>query len=342
MILRSVLGLSCLLAAAAYGAEPVIQFGAIRSQAGAVTPIRWLPAERVTMADSRLLFSVGGTSVRSEPLPLQPLCLYQIGITSRRGPGTRNRFAIVYQDGAGQTHRRQPNWQYPDASRPNWVPLAPVLSDYVSGLILPADTKRVWLELAMEPPDKPELAPYSGWELTRLEFTAGPAVLFGEHLGPNRLAIGDMEIGTAGGQPAGWTDWSQAGNRIQVIEATGGDQSAHAGRRFLRITPGPGFLLGATGVAVRPGTAWRISVWARGKGQLQILTHPLDSIDPNNALRVGDPQAATFPVDATEWTRFEQVWFAESPRVQIGLLVLGVTAAENLELDNVEFRPYIK
>ena len=216
-------GLAILTAGVSTAAPPPT-FGMVRFKDGAVVPIVWQPAAGVSVSTAALRFDSKGV-IRSGQLPLQPLRLYDIAAALRRGPGTRNHFAIVFEDACGVQHQRVPMWEYPDASRPEWFPVSPYRQPYVQGLILPPGTRRVWLELAVDGPETPELAPYLAWEVTSLEVCEREPVPFGKEPGANRLEEGNIQSPVPGTKvPAGWTIWGQGSGQLDILETTAADR----------------------------------------------------------------------------------------------------------------------
>jgi len=327
----------CVCAAAVRGAEQPRTFGRIRAADDTVHSIAWQAAPGVSVTGGVLRFTTPGASIKSVALPLHPLRLYDMAVTMRRGPGTRIRFMTAFEDDKGTRGQRGPVWQCPERSRANWFPLSPYRQRYVQGLVLPPRTKRVWLELKMDGPEKPELTPYTGWDLFDLEFVERQAVPLGARPGVNHLPEGSMESMGAGNVPAGWGVWGQGADRLQVVEARAPDRAPH-GRHFLRVRPGRCILLAARNVPVKRGTAWRMSLWARGKGSMSMMAQLLDGRKPQ-PYRVGDAQGYNFTVDGAAWKQFDALWFAESPHVKNAQVVVVFCAEKGLDVDHVEFRP---
>ena len=332
----------CACVTTARAAEPSFTLGTIATGDGTVHPIAWQAAAGVSMADGVVRFTAPGAKAKTAALPLRPLRLYDMAVTMRRGPGTRLGFVTVFEDGQGTRGRRGAVWQCAEASRANWFPLSPYRQRYVQGLVLPPGTKRVWLELKMDGPVSPELAPYTGWDLFDVQFVERQAVPFGPSPGANHLPEGSMEAArTQGRVPVGWAVWGQGADRLKVVVSGAADR-APDGRHFLRLRPGgPCVLLAAQGLPVKRGTAWRMSLWTRGKGSLSMMAHLLDGRKPL-PYRVGDAQAMNVTVDGDAWKRFDALWFAESPHVKSAQVVLALCATQDLDVDHVQFQPYGK
>lgn len=297
--------------------------------------IRWESTNGVSVTDHVLLLTNPATRIVSAPLPLRPLRWYDLSVTMRRGPGTRESFAVVFTDDQGQQQRWQPRWQFPNASRPDWFPISPGRQRYVQGLVVPAHTKSAHLELAVDQPTSANLASNTLWEISDLEFAEHSTIRLGKSLGINRLVGGgDMELGSSAGMPTGWTQWGQPiPNTVQIVAV----DNAAQGRHVLRVTTNA--ILAATPVPVTPGSAWRISLSARGRGKFQVMAHSLNDEQPL-PLRVGDPQSRDYVFDSTTWRHIEQDWFGEAPGLHSAQVVINVMPGPVLELDHIQFQPY--
>lgn len=308
-------------------------FGVVRNGTQSAD-MRWEPAGAAVVTRDSLLLTTPRSVLRSKALPLRPGHLYAIEATIRRGPGTHDRFSLVFTDASGRQQSWSPVWQFPTSTRPNWVPLSPYPQRYVQSFIVPSDMLEAHFEIALEP-SKPQLAALSALEMTRLELAEQQSVAMNGEPGPNRLLGGDMETVAANGLPAGWRQSQPGASNVQLVEIGG----APSGDHVLRVTAGTQALLSAPEVSVTRATAWRISLWARGRGHLQIMAQSLSNDRPVPR-RIDDPQAGTFTLDARTWQQRDQRWFAEAPAIRSAEVMLIVTAVSDVELDSVEFRPY--
>jgi hypothetical protein len=313
-------------------------FGSVQAD-GRTTEILWEPTNAARISRDSLLMLEPGTSIRSSVLPLRALKLYDIAAIMRRGPGTSVEFAVVYLDPTGKEQRWMPAWQAPSMTRPAGTPLAPRASPYLQGFVLPAGASRARVELRIERSHERRVAPYSSWEFTRLDFVERQAVACCDRTGADLLVGGDMETPLQAGLPIGWSQWNeQPNNRIERVELPREPERKHV----LRFKAGTGSLLASTlDVRVTRGTAYRVSLRARGKGDVQVVVHALMR-DAPVPIRIGNALTVVHTVASTNWTQTESVWFAESPGVQAAQLVLAVTARSDLEIDAIELRPYVR
>jgi hypothetical protein len=135
--------------------------------------------------------------------------------------------------------------------------------------------------------------------------------------------------------PAFWVQWSRGDHdRVELID------TKTACKHALRIQPGTRvFVASSYLVPVTPGSAYQISVRARGHGRVDLDAHSL-SRDRASPQRVGNSTRplATFQVASDEWTPLEQLWFAEAPNVSSAQVMIIVEAQTEVEIDAVELR----
>jgi hypothetical protein len=314
------------------GEDAPATFGSVRH--GAQTaPIAWERGKSVEITSGSLLLR-RSSQIRSNVLPLRTLRLYAISATMRRGPGLRIRFSIAFTDRQGKAQEWGPVWQFPESPRPDWLPVSPRSQRYVQGFILPSDARdaRLLLEVEAQPGRRQQAG--DGWELTQLEFLELQPVACCERLGASRLLAGDMETPIRRELPVGWEQWgSPTSGGVELVELTREPTRKHV----LRIRAGKQVLVGSSApIPVVRGTAWQISFHVRGKGQVQALAHSLWDA----SLRIDHTQVRSFQVASPTWTRLEMVWFAEAPGIRFAQVAFGIIAQDDVELDDVEFRPY--
>lgn len=334
-----ILALSLLTCASlAQTAEAQAYFGSVQV-AGRTSEITWDPAHAAQLSRDSLLIVEPGALVRSAALPLRALQLYDITATMRRGPGSQLEFAVVYVDQHGKEQRWLPSWQAPTAVRPAGTPLAPRSATYLQSLVLPLGARRVHLELKLERSQERQLARYASWELTQLEFVERRAVACCEHTGPNLLVGGDLETPVQAGLPIGWSAWNPGPkNRIELVTSAREPEAKH----MLRFHAGVGTLLASTPeLDVTRGTAYRISLRARGEGDVQVVVQALVRNEPL-PIRIGNLTTVVHTIASRTWVRVESVWFAEPPGIEAAQLVLAVTTRSQLEIDAIDFRPYVR
>jgi len=315
--------------------EELLAFGTLVDSAGTPVPIRWVRADGMSPEDGSLRLSAEAekkAAFRTAPLALEVLTLYAVSVTTRRGPGTKAHFTLRYKDKDEVDRRRGLALQLRDTSRAGHLGLAPCRQTYVQNVCLPPGAIECFLEVSVEGHEEAGLDYFDLFDLTIHE---GKAVPFSEKRGENVLSAGAMGIPGPEGVPVGWGTWGYPHPPMQLS----GDNPKQ-GDTCLHISPGVRFYLpSAIAVPVAVGRAYELSFWARGKGNLQSLAHPL-ARSPwyPIPLRVGDPQSKDVKVDSAEWTRFSQVWFAESPTVKTAEVLLVIAPEEDLYLDDVQFR----
>jgi len=258
--------------------------------------------------------------------------MYAVTVAARRGPGTKVRFMIHYKHANEKPSRRELVLQLPDTPRQGWMGLSPYRHTYVQNLCLPAGAPESWLEISLEGHKR---AGFDFLELFDLQIREGSSVPFGEGRGRNLLASGNLEAAANSGVPVGWTTWGYKHPKLSLAT-----QEPYEGRSYLTISPGCRFYLASTlRVPVERGRAYAISFRARGEGHLSVLAHALgESRWRPLPVRVGDPQQKLFALDVDKWTRFSQVWFAESPHVQTAEVVFVIHPKSEIHLDAVELR----
>lgn len=325
-----------LLTATAWTQEPVlVTRGTYLSAEGPGTPIQWKAQNLKVSATADALRlevepKVAG-SADSLPLALAPLHSYTLTMTCRRGPGLGLVVWVKWLEPGQKPGARHMVWQLPDRFRVNWFPLSAHKSTYVQRFCLPPGAAQVTLQIALTGhPD----AGYNYFELHDLTLSRGAEVPFGPHLGPNLCRGGDMEVATADGMALGWGFWGEPPD-AKVREQDAQGRPAHGGRRFLAFPAGKhGILVDGT-IPIEPGRAYRVSLWARGKGDLGLGAHALEA---SQGQRVGDPQQVSLHVESHDWQEFSFVWFAEALYGANANLFMGVSPQSELDLDDVTFQ----
>lgn len=269
----------------------------------------------------------------SAALALQPLRLYTVYLTCRRGPGLGLSASVNFVNAENKPVARGLVWQLPDAPRPNWWPLAPYKTEYAQRFCLPPGAHEVSLQFVLTGhPD----AGYNYFDLYDLRIERGAEVPYGTNLGANLLTAGDMEAANEEGVPLGWSYWG-APAKSEVIAADAEGRTAHGGRRFLAISPGKNCILASSMIPIEEGRAYRLSFWARGQASLGVGVQSLD-LDTPRGLRIGDAQAQSFRLEAADWTQYELTWFAEALGVRYAQPYLGITPEGEVHLDDVALR----
>jgi hypothetical protein len=327
---------SLVLTAAAWAQDPTpVSRGRCLSAEGHATPIQW-KAQHLKVSETadalRLEIEpkVSGTA-DSAPLALAPLHLYTLTMTCRRGPGLGLVVWVKWTDADQKPGARHMIWHLPDRFRPNWWPLSAQKNTYTQRFCLPAGATQVTLQFAMT--GHPDTG-HNYFELHDLTLVGGAEVPFGANLGPNLCPGGDMEVTTADGMALGWGFWGTSPD-AKVREKDAQGRPAHGGRHFLAFPAGKNCILADGTIPIEPGRAYRVSLWARGKGDLGIGAHALEA---REGQRVADPQQLALHVDAPDWQPFSFVWFAESLYAAHANLFMGVSPNTDLDLDDVAFQ----
>jgi hypothetical protein len=257
----------------------------------------------------------------------------------RRGPGAAPRFTLVYTDAQGARREWSPAWQFPHASRPNWIPLSPHRETYTQGLVLPRGATHPHFELRVDVASAaPQLAAYGDWQLFELRVEPlGPVACCGQP-GRNLLSLGDLEgLEARDGLPVGVAQWdAQPGNRVELIELRNEPERKHV----LRAKPNTTALVAIVPlVAVARGGAYRVGVCARGRGKIDLYVHAL-SDDRPVPLRVGNAGSTVFELQPGRWQRLSSVWFAEATHIVSAQVVITIMAADSaVEIDAIAFQP---
>jgi hypothetical protein len=312
--------------------------GALVAADGTRLPLSWTckgvdAAMRAGVLHLEIEAKKHGTA-QTAMLPLEPLRLYDLSFTCRRGPGTGLSVSVSYTGADGKPASRNIVFQLRDAPRPNYWPLAPYRQEYVQRFCLPPGAKDASLQLALTGhPD----AGLNFVDVYGVSLAAGAKVPFGENLGPNLLTWGDMESADDSGVPWGWSTWVNKPAKMDVVRRDAAGRGPHGGERFLGIAAGKGFILAAGELPIEAGRAYLISFWTRGKADLGVGVHALEHVHPYPT-RVGDPQPRPFRVDGTTWTRHEYLWFAESLFAASGQLFISISPQTELHLDDVKFQ----
>ena len=319
----------------AESADEPLPFGTLVDSAGTSVSVHWQSADGMSFEDGRLQTSAeAGTKAlfRTGSLFLKPLTMYSVSVTTRRGPGTKAHFTLRFKDEGGADQRRGLALQLSDTPRASHLALTPYRQTYIQNVCLPDGAKECFLEVSVEGHRDAGLDYLDLFDLTIREVEAIP---FSEKRGGNLLSAGAMEIPGPEGVPVGWGTWGYEHPPLKLS----GDVSKQ-GDTCLHISAGVRFYLpSAVAVPVEVGRAYELSFWARGKGNIQFLAHALASSPWYPIpLRVGDPQSSNAKVDSVEWTRFTQVWFAESPHVETAEVVFVIAPEEDVCLDEVQFR----
>jgi hypothetical protein len=222
-------------------------------------------------------------------------------------------------------------WQLPDRYRINWWPLSAHKNTYVQRFCLPAEATRVTLQIAVTGhPD----AGHNYFELCDMRLVRGAPVPFGSNLGENLCRGGDMEVATADGMALGWGFWGTPAD-AKVLEQDAQGRPAHGGRHFLAFPAGKSCILVDGAIPIELGRAYRVTLWARGKGDIGLGAHALEA---HEGQRVADPQQVGMHVDSQDWQRFSFVWFAESLYAANANLFMGINPQTELDLDDVTFQ----
>ncbi|HET8933771.1 MAG TPA: hypothetical protein VFN67_10040, partial [Polyangiales bacterium] len=243
--------------------------------------------------------------------------------------------AISYLDADQKPLEWAPNWQLKRATHANWLPLSPRPQHYIQGFVLPLGATQPRLQLRLDKTDK-ALGPASRWDLTELSIVEVSAAASCKRLSADRQLGGDFEGTPKDGLPAFWVQWSRGeNNHVELIDTQTPCQ------HVLRIQPGTQALVATTYlVPVTPGSAYQISVRARGRGRVALDAHSL-SRDRPTPQRVGNSTfdahgINTFEVASDTWTQLSQVWFAEAPNVASTQVMIAVDALTAVEIDAVE------
>jgi hypothetical protein len=323
---------SLALSVAADGGLPV-HFGTLGQQ-----PIAWEATPNAELSSDMLRLTKPGTSIRSLPLELKPLELYRVHVKLARGPGSVARLSITYLDAQCKPREWQPAWQHKGRGHPNWQPLSPRAQHYVQGFVLPRGAHCVRLQLQLDGNDD-ALASYHHATLTQLSIEAERPVVCCERVGADLLLNGQLELPAREGLPSSWSQWSlTADNHVERIQLPDEPARSHV----LRVKPGTTALLASSYlVAVTPGSAYRLSLLARGKGRIELDIHSLSSDRPT-PLRVGNNtrEPPYFDIQTDQWTKLSQDWIAEAPNVASAQAVITVNATAAIEVDAIELRPY--
>ena len=325
-----------LFAAAAWAQAPApVTRGPRVSADGRATPIQW-QAKNVKVSETADALrldvepKVAGAA-DSLPLALAPLHLYTLTMTCRRGPGLGLVVWVKWLDADQKPGARQMVWQLPDRFRPNWWPLSAHKNTYVQRFCLPPGATQVTLQIAMTGhPD----AGHNEFELYDLTLARGAEVPFGSRLGPNLCPGGDMEVATGGGMAVGWGFWGTPPD-AKLLEQDAQGRRAHGGRRFLALPAGKNCILADGTIPIEPGRAYRVSLWARGTGDLALGAQ---SLEAREGQRVGDAQQLSLHVEAQDWQPFSLVWFAEALYTAHANLFLSINPHTELDLDDVAFQ----
>jgi hypothetical protein len=329
-------GLLLLLTAAAWAQDPgPVTRGTCLSAGGRGTPILWkAPNLKVTETADALRLEVepkASGAADSVPLPLDRLHLYTLTMTCRRGPGLGLVVWVKWLDADQKPGARQMIWQLPDHFRVNWWPLSAHKTTYTQRFCLPPGATQATLQIAMTGhPD----AGHNFFEVYDLTLAGGAEVPFGPNLGPNLCPGGDMETATADGMALGWGFWGTPPD-AKVLEKDAQGRPAHGGRYFLAFQPGQNCILVDGTIPIEQGRAYRVSLWARGKGDLGLGAHALEA---REGQRVADPQQVALHVEAQDWQQFSLIWFAESLHAANANLFMGVNPQTELDLDDVAFQ----
>jgi hypothetical protein len=325
-----------LLTAAAWAQSPApTTRGTCPSAEGGATRIQWQTqnlkvSETADALRLEVAPKVAGTA-DSARLPLAPLHLYTMTMTCRRGPGLGLVVWVKWTGADGKPGARHMIWHLPERFRVNWWPLSPHKNTYVQRFCLPAGATHVALQIAMT--GHPE-AGHNYFELCDLTLARGAEVPFGTKLGPNLCREGDMEVATATGMALGWGFWGTPPD-TKVLEKDAQGRPAHGGRHFLAFPAGKNCILVDGTIPIEPGRAYRVSLWARGKGDLGVGVHALEA---REGQRVGDPQQVALHVESQDWQQFHLVWFAEALYAANANLFMGVNSHTELHLDDVTFQ----
>jgi len=274
-------------------------------------------------------------SARSAQLPLSPLQLYEVSATMARGPGSALRFAITYVDARGKPQEWYPTWQLPAAVRSSAQPLSPRAQAYVQGFVLPPGASQARLLLRLDPAQQPQLARYSRWELTALRIEALQSVRCCQRLGADRVPAGDFEGPPEDGMPLGWQQPGRTpDDRLQLV--TSNDPA----RGHVLQAAGRGkYLASSAQVPVTRGQAYRLSLQARGRGQIQLVVHALSRELPMQQRVTNGRTPHSFDLQTSQWTELSAIWFAEEAHIAAAQPVIVLLPQTELEVDAIELRP---
>ncbi len=299
---------------------------------GKAAPIEWQPTGlTATDTGEALRLEVEpkakGTA-DSAPLTLAPLRLYTITMTCRRGPGLGLLVWVRWVGAEGKAGARQMVWQLPDRWRINWFPLSPLRNTYAQRFCLPPGAREVYLQIALT--GHPDTG-YNYFDLYELIIARGAEVPFGTRLGPNLLPVGDMETVADSGMALGWSFWG-ADPGAKVLEKDAQDRPAHSGRRFLSFPAGKNCTLAGGIAPVQSGRAYRLSLWARGTGDIGFGAQ---SLEETQGQRVDDAQVTHVHVEAADWQEFSAIWFAAGLYTVSANPFMGIGPRTDLDLDDV-------
>ena len=315
-------GLVLVLTATAWAQEPgyVIR-GTCLPADGRATPIQW-KAQNLTASETAEALrlevepKVNGTA-DSAPLPLAPLHLYTMTITCRRGPGLGLIVWVKWLE--RRSEARRPAYHLAVAGPlPHKLVAAVGAQDHLRPAFLPA--RRSNARHAADRHDRPSR------RRSQLLRTLRPDAR------PRRRGAVWLESGC---QPVprrrhGGRDRRRHGPGLGFLGPAAGRESAGARR------PGPACprrpaLPGLPGgkscilvdgtIPIEPGRAYRVSLWARGKGDIGLGAHALEA---REGQRVADPQQVALRVESQDWQPFSVVWFAESLYAANANLFLGI------------------
>jgi hypothetical protein len=326
-----------LVATGSWAQQPELPLGKVTGADYKVVPLQWR-ANGLTVAAQaggslRLEVAPKARGTLEAKLPIQPLQLYLLSLTCRRGPGTEFSVAVNFLDSDNKPGARSMVFQLPDSSRPNWWPLSVFRQEYVQQFILPTGAHDPVLQVALRGhPD----AGFNYAELYDVKVTYRAPVPFGGNLGPNLLVAGAMEGATPEGAPLGWGTWVGMPDKMDVITQDAQGNGPHGGKSFLRISPGKNFILVAPTIPIELGRVYQISLWARGKADIGFGVQSLDN--SRISQRVGDAQQKGIHVEATNWKQYTFTWYAEALYAVDGQLFLGINPQSELHLDDITFQ----
>ena len=266
--------------------------------------------------------------LESAALPVRPLGLYELHLTTRRGPGTRVEVRLLQELRDQQPFMRRLTLHLPGVMRPRSWPLSPYRQAYVTSFAaLPAMTRaRLQVRVTGGPIER-----LNYLELHAIQLTHRGQVVLGESVGPNRLLYPDVRGREGDPLPTAWGRW-MAHPDAQTRLST---QSPHSKPLCVSVRSGKRWVYLVLPMAsVRHGRAYRLSVWVRGTGWIGLNAHPL--AERGRAVRVGDPQGRRQKVQTDRWQRVEVLWFADTPHA--GRTRPFLTVNGSVDLDDVAFQ----
>lgn len=86
---------------------------------------------------------------------------------------------------------------------------------------------------------------------------------------------------------------------------------------------------------MQPGRAYRVSFWARGKGDIGL---GMQSLEAREGQRLADPQMFPIRMQTDNWQQFGYTWFAESLWLAYANIFMSVTPQTEVDIDDFAFQ----